>query len=52
MRVPKKWGLPLLAVWLIAGGVLGLAPRLSFSGVGELLALLAIAAGALILLDR
>jgi hypothetical protein len=42
----------LLAAWLIATGVLVLIPNLNFAGSGNILALLAIAAGALIILDR
>jgi hypothetical protein len=41
-----------LAVWLIAAGVLQLVPALAFQGSGVVLALLAIAAGVLLLLDR
>ncbi len=52
MNLPKKLGTILLAVWLIAAGVLSLIPTLNFSGSGNVLALLAIAAGILILLDR
>ena len=48
---PGQLGLMLLAAWLIARGVLSLIPiAIPFSGI--LLALLAIAAGVLILLDR
>jgi hypothetical protein len=47
-----SWGVLLLGAWLIATGLLHLAPRLNFSGSGELLAGLAIAAGVLLLLDR
>ncbi len=42
----------LLAVWLIASGVLFLAPRLAFPHAGEVLALLAIASGVVILWER
>jgi hypothetical protein len=47
-----KWGLLLLGIWLIAYGVLALVPALAFQGSGTVLAILAIAAGALIILDR
>ena len=47
-----SWGVLLLGVWLIATGLLHLVPRLSFPSSGELLAVLAIAAGVLLLLDR
>jgi hypothetical protein len=42
----------LLAAWLIATGLLVLIPSLNFAGSVNILALLAIAAGALIILDR
>ncbi len=42
----------LLAVWLIASGILTLAPRLTFGGAVEVLTLLAIAAGVVILWER
>lgn len=47
-----SWGTLLLGVWLIATGLLHLVPRLGFSGSGEVLAGLAIAAGVVLLLDR
>ena len=47
----RKYGTILLCVWLIASGLLALL-RASFPYSGEVLALLAIAAGVLILLDR
>lgn len=42
----------LLAVWLIATGLLALFPRLLFNGAVEVLALLAVAAGVVILWER
>jgi len=53
MKLPKNLGMILLAVWLILFGVLT-APFLKFSFAysGDLLALLAIAAGVLLLLRR
>ena len=42
----------LLAVWLIASGILALAPRLAFPRAAEVLALLAIAAGVVIFWER
>jgi hypothetical protein len=50
-RKPRL-GIVLLGSWLIATGLLDLVPRVSFSGNGEILAGLAIAAGVLLLLDR
>ncbi|MDE2257318.1 MAG: hypothetical protein KGK05_06100 [Xanthomonadaceae bacterium] len=51
MKVTKNLGLLLLAFWLI---LTGLAPlmHLSFSGLGMLMNLLAIAAGILLLIGR
>jgi hypothetical protein len=45
-------GVVLLGSWLIATGILHLVPRVGFSGSGEILAGLAIAAGVLLVLDR
>ena len=50
-RVPKNLGMLLLAVWLILSGLIPLL-HLSFSGLGTLMAILAIAAGVLILVGR
>jgi len=51
MRLTKNLGMLLLAIWLILGGLLPLL-HLSFSGVGILMAILAIAAGVFILIGR
>jgi len=51
MKVPKSLGLVLLGIWLILTGLLPLL-NLSFSGLGTLMAVVAIAAGALILAGR
>jgi hypothetical protein len=51
MKLPKKLGLKLLAGWLILQGLVSLL-NLSFTGSGILLAILAVAAGVLILLGR
>jgi hypothetical protein len=48
----KKIGISLLGIWLIATGALHLIPNPAFAGSGNLLALVAILAGILILLDR
>ncbi len=45
-------GMLLLAIWLIIKGILVLVPSLNFAASGTLLAILAIAAGVLILLHR
>jgi len=53
MRLPKNLGMILLAVWLILFGILT-APFLKFSFAysSDLLAVLAVAAGVLLLLQR
>ena len=53
MKLPKNLGIILLAVWLILFGLLT-APSLkvSFAHSGDLLALLAIAAGVCLFLQR
>ena len=53
MRLPKNIGMMLLAVWLILFGILT-APFLKFSFVysSDLLAVLAVAAGVLLLVQR
>jgi hypothetical protein len=48
MKLTKNLGMLLLGIWLILSGVIPLL-HLSFSGLGTLMAILAIAAGALIL---
>jgi hypothetical protein len=53
MKVPKNLGLILMAVWLILFGILT-APFLKFSFAysSDLLAVLAVAAGVLLLVQR
>jgi len=53
MKIPKNLGMILLAVWLILFGLLT-APflKFSFAHSGDLAALLAIAAGVLLFLQR
>jgi hypothetical protein len=51
MKVTKNLGMLLLGIWLIATGLIPLL-NLSFSGLGTLMAILAIAAGALIVVGR
>jgi hypothetical protein len=51
MRVPQNLGMLLLAIWLILTGLIPLL-KISFAYSGELLAVLAIAAGVLLLLRR
>ena len=51
MKLTRNIGMLLLAVWLILTGLVPLL-RLSFSGLGTVMAVLAIAAGVLIILGR
>lgn len=51
MKVTKNLGMLLLSVWLIVSGLIPLL-NLSFSGLGTIMAILAIAAGALIIVGR
>jgi hypothetical protein len=47
----RRLGTTLLAAWLIASGILTLVP-VAIPYIGQILAILAIAAGVLILLER
>ncbi len=51
MRLTKNIGMILLAIWLILSGLIPLL-NLSFSGLGMLMAILALAAGVFILIGR
>ncbi len=51
MKLTRNLGLLLLAAWLILTGLIPLL-NLSFSGLGTLMAILAIAAGILIVVGR
>ena len=51
MKLTKNLGMLLLGIWLILTGLLPLL-SISFSGQATLMAILAIAAGILILLQR
>lgn len=51
MQFGKNIGFTLLGVWLIIDGLIGLL-ALSFQGLGMLMAILALAAGVLILVGR
>lgn len=51
LRLSKNLGMMLLGIWLILSGVIPLL-SLNFSGLGTLMAILAIAAGALILAGK
>jgi len=52
MRPTRTLGFQLLGVWLVVNGIVGLGPGLAIPGVGFVAAVLAIAAGLLILLGR
>lgn len=51
MKLTRNVGMLLLAVWLVLTGVVPLL-NLSFSGLGTVMAILAIAAGVLIVVGR
>jgi hypothetical protein len=51
MKLPRNIGMLLLGIWLIITGLIPLL-RLHYSGLGTLMAILAIAAGALIALGK
>ena len=51
MKITRNLGMLLLAAWLILTGLIPLL-HLSFSGLGTVIAILAIAAGVLIVVGR
>jgi hypothetical protein len=51
MRITRRLGILLLAIWLILTGLIGLL-GLHFAGLGTIMAILALAAGILLLLER
>jgi hypothetical protein len=51
MKVTRNLGMSLLGVWLIATGLIPLL-NFGFSGLGTIMAALAIAAGVLIIVGR
>jgi hypothetical protein len=51
MTLTKNLGMILLAIWLILGGLIPLF-NFSFQGIGTIMAILAIAAGVLVLIGR
>ena len=51
MRVTKNAGMLLLGAWLIATGLVPLL-HISFDGLGLIMAIIAIVAGALIIVER
>ncbi|MBN2084306.1 MAG: hypothetical protein JW748_03710 [Anaerolineales bacterium] len=48
----RDLGMLLLAIWLIVTGLAALVPAINFAGLGTILAIIAIAAGVLILIRR
>ena len=51
MKITKKIGILLLGIWLILTGLIPLF-KFTFSGLDTIMAILAIAAGVLLLLQR
>lgn len=51
MKMTRNLGMLLLGIWLIATGLIPLL-NLSFSGLGTVMAVLAIAAGAFLFMGR
>jgi hypothetical protein len=51
MKLTKRLGFLLLSIWLIVTGLITIF-HFDFSGLGTIMAILAIAAGVLILLER
>jgi hypothetical protein len=53
MKIPKNLGMTLLAVWLIVFGLLTISfLKISFAHSGDVLAVIAIAAGVLLFMGR
>jgi len=50
-KLTKKWGMILLAIWLILTGLLQLV-KMDIPYIGVIMSVLAIAAGVLILMDK
>ena len=51
LRLTRNFGMLLLAIWLILTGLIPLL-NLSMSGLSQLMAILALAAGVLVLIGR
>ncbi len=51
MRITRRLGILLLSIWLILMGLTELV-KLNITGLGTILAILALAAGVLLLLER
>ena len=52
MKFPKNVGMLLLGVWLILTGLTAIAPGLNFSEMPKVMAVLALVAGAFVLLGK
>lgn len=52
MKMPSKFGMLLLAIWVLTLSLPVLIPALAFSGLHNVQALLGIAAAILLLIDR
>ena len=52
VKLPKNIGMLLLGIWLILTGLIVIAPGLSFSEMPKVTAVLALVAGAFILLGK
>jgi len=52
MKFPKNIGMLLLGVWLILTGLIVIAPGLNFSELPKVMAVLALVAGAFVLLGK
>jgi len=50
-KLTKKWGMILLAIWLILTGLLQLV-KMDIPYIGVIMSVVAIAAGVLILMDK
>jgi hypothetical protein len=48
----RSWGMLVLGVWLIVWGLVALVPTFKFARSDDLLAVVAIAAGVLVLMGR
>jgi hypothetical protein len=52
MKLPKRLGMVLLGIWLVVTGLIALIPAINISIVTIVMAIIAIAAGVLIVLGR
>jgi uncharacterized membrane protein HdeD (DUF308 family) len=52
MNLTKNIGMLLLGIWLIISGIVALVPAVYFNGLGAIMAILAIIAGILVLMNK